>query len=100
MAPKQDEVKQAMLADPGPVPWGGAATATTATPSTGAAVTTGTTPAPVVAVSGGGGGGGGLVGRGEELTAEAEEAILQRSLWRAEQLGYDLKKVMLVEWTV
>ena len=76
-----------MLADPGPSPWVGPGTAPT---SAGAAFAT-STPTPSV---------GGVRGEETTLTAEAEQIILQRSLRRAEQLGYDLKKVMLVEWTV
>ena len=72
-----------MHADAGPVPWRG-----------GGAAATGTTPTPTSAAGSGG------KREGEELTAEEEERILQRSLRRAEQLGYDVKKVLLVEWTV
>ena len=75
-----------MLADPGPSPWAGQEAV-----SSSAGVSTFATPLPTT---------GGVRGEESTLTAEAEAMILQRSLRRAEQLGYDVKKVMLVEWTV
>lgn len=35
----------------------------------------------------------------EEMSAETEEAVLKHALERAEAVGYDTKKILMVEWT-